>query len=228
MTNKKILVVDDDENVTEILSLYLKKENFKVITANNGIKALDKVESYDPALIILDIMMPEMDGIEVVKKLREKTQIPVIFLSAKSEEFDRILGLELGADDYVTKPFSPREVVTRVKVILKRVNNKNNLSNKKNIKYPDLVIDHLNRKVKVKNKVIDLSPKEYELLLLLVKHPQQVFSREKLYDRIWGIDSFGDLRSVDVHINWIRNKLKLDYIKTVWGVGYKFEVEEDD
>ena len=227
MSEQRIMVVDDDPNVLEILTMYLEKENYKVLTANNGKEALNKVYNKNPDLIILDIMMPEIDGKEVIKKIREKNQIPVIFLSAKSEEFDRILGLELGADDYVTKPFSPREVVTRVKVILKRVNNKDS-DEKDIISYPSLKIDPGERKVTVQDKVIDLSPKEYELLLILAQNPGQVFNRERLYERIWGLDSYGDLRSVDVHINWIRKKLNVNYIKTVWGVGYKFEVEENN
>lgn len=227
MDGKKILIVDDDKNVIEILSLYLKKDNFSVLTASNGEQALSKTKDFAPDLIILDIMMPKIDGLEVLKKLRKDNEVPIILLSAKGEEFDRILGLELGADDYVTKPFSPREVVTRVKVILKRVAKANNQSSQDIISYPKLRINPREREVKVEGRVVELSPKEYELLLILTKHPKQVFKREQLYDRIWGIDYYGDIRTVDVHINWLRDKLGLDYIKTVWGVGYKFEVVKD-
>jgi len=220
---EKILIVDDDKNVHEILTMYLQKENYRVITADNGIEALDLIEKERPDLIILDIMMPDMDGKEVIQNLRKENQIPVIFLSARSEEFDRILGLELGADDYVTKPFSPREVVARIKANLKRSNPEINRS--RIIKYPDLVIDPVNRSVEANDQKIQLTPKEYELLLLLASHPDRVFERELLYERVWGMDSYGSARSVDVHINWLRDKLKLDYIKTVWGVGYKFEVD---
>ncbi len=229
MDNKKILLVDDDINVIEILTLYLKKENFIIETAGDGEEALEETESFQPDLIILDIMMPKMDGLEVIKSLRKNNEVPIILLSAKGEEFDRILGLELGADDYVTKPFSPREVVARVKVILKRVKQVkiNNEDNSNVIYYPKLTIDPQERRVTVRNESLDLSPKEYKLLLLLAKHPKQVFSREQLCDRVWGIDYYGDMRTVDVHINWLRDKLDLDYIQTVWGVGYKFEVSDD-
>ena len=226
---KSILIVDDDENVLEILKMYLEKESYNVLMADNGKMALSIIKEEDPDLVILDIMMPEMDGKEVIKNLRIENQVPVIFLSARSEELDRVLGFELGADDYVTKPFSPREVVVRVKAVLKRTNTTNNKdSNKKNvIKYPGLVIDSKERAVKVDGEKIKLTPKEYEILLLLARHPKQVFERERLYERVWGMDSYGDFRSVDVHINWLRDKLNNDYIKTVWGIGYKFEVGKD-
>jgi two-component system response regulator ResD len=228
MEDKRILIVDDDKNVLEILSLYLKKEKFNVLTAKDGEEAISKVEEANPDLVILDIMMPKIDGLEVVKILRKDNDIPIILLSAKEEEFDRILGLEIGADDYVTKPFSPREVLARVKVILKRVSKtKKTKDVDELISYPRLIIDSKERRVEVDGSVIDLSPKEYQLLLLLAKHPKQVFEREQLCDRVWGIDYYGDMRTVDVHINWLRDKLKLGYIKTVWGIGYKFEVQED-
>ncbi|PRX30974.1 two-component system response regulator ResD [Orenia metallireducens] len=228
MEDKKILIVDDDKNVLEILSLYLNKENFRVLTAKDGKEAISKVGEVNPDLIILDIMMPKIDGLEVLKILRKDNEIPVILLSAKGEEFDRILGLEIGADDYVTKPFSPREVLARVKVILKRVTKARAIKERSDlISYPHLTIDPQERRVEVDGGVVDLSPKEYQLLLLLARHPKQVFKREQLCDRIWGIDYYGDMRTVDVHINWLRDKLDLDYIKTVWGVGYKFEVQAD-
>ncbi len=228
MEAKKILVADDDKNVIEILTLYLKKEGFVVITAQNGEEALLKIKKFDLDLIILDIMMPKIDGLDVIRRLRREDEVPVIFLSAKGEEFDRILGLELGADDYVTKPFSPREVITRVKVILKRLDKgkKGEVKEEGLIQFPQLIITPSDRTVEVKGEVLNLAPKEYELLLLLARHPRQVFKREQLCDRIWGQDYYGDLRTVDVHINWIRDKLRLDYIKTVWGVGYKFEVTD--
>ncbi|WP_027340713.1 response regulator transcription factor [Halonatronum saccharophilum] len=227
MEGKRILIIDDDKNVLEILSLYLKRDNFEVMMAKDGEEGLDKAKEFNPNLIILDIMMPKIDGLEVVKSLRKDNEVPVILLSAKGEEFDRVLGLELGADDYVTKPFSPREVIARVKAILKRVNRLEN--NKKDlISYPNLIVHPKDRSVEVKGEEVDLSPKEYELLLLLARHPKQVFKREVLCDRIWGMDYYGDTRTVDVHINWLRDKIGLDYIKTVWGVGYKFEVKVDD
>ncbi|MFW6279399.1 MAG: response regulator transcription factor [Bacillota bacterium] len=228
MASQKILVVDDDDNVREILEMYLKEENYQVLCAKNGEAALEIIADSRPDLIILDIMMPRMDGKEVLQKIREKKEIPVIFLSAKGEELDRVLGLELGADDYVTKPFSPREVVARVKTILKRTGGQVDKESSELMEFPELSINPKKRKVKSKGQVIDLSPKEYEILEHLARHPGQVFERERLYEQIWGLDSYGDLRSVDVHVNWLRKKLDLDYIKTVWGVGYKFEVDDHD
>ena len=231
MSDKTILVVDDDQHVHEILGMYLKQESYQMIDAYNGEEALEKLEDNKIDLIVLDIMMPKLDGKEAVKEIRKDNQIPIILLSAKSEEFDRVLGLELGADDYVTKPFSPREIIARIKAVLKRVdhNNQNNNDNKREIiSYSNLEIDLSDRQVKVKGKVIDLSPKEFDLLVLLANHPRQVFERNQLYESVWGIDHFGDMRTVDVHINWLRDKLDLDYIKTVWGVGYKFVGEQED
>ncbi|MCK8817638.1 response regulator transcription factor [Natroniella sulfidigena] len=226
MGQEKILVVDDDQNVIEILELYLSKEDFVVFSAQDGQEAIKEAKQKNPDLIILDIMMPKLDGLEVCKELRKDNEVPIILLSAKSEEFDRVLGLELGADDYVTKPFSPREVVARVKAILKRVNKSNQPEkNSELIKHPNLTINPKERRVVVDGEVIELSPKEYELLVLLAEHPSQVFKREQLCEKVWGLDYYGDLRTVDVHIKWLRDKLKQDYIKTVWGVGYKFEVE---
>ncbi|MGM0501192.1 MAG: response regulator transcription factor [Bacillota bacterium] len=231
MPNKSILVVDDDQHVHEIVGMYLKQENYEQLDAYDGAEALQKISENDVDLIVLDIMMPKLDGKEVVKEIRKDNQVPIIFLSAKGEEFDRVLGLELGADDYVTKPFSPRELVVRIKTVLKRVDisseNQNN-SEREIIEYPNLKIDLSDRQVKLAGEEIDLSPKEFDLLVLLAKHPRQVFERERLYERIWGIDHFGDLRTVDVHINWLRDKLDLDYIKTVWGVGYKFVAADED
>ena len=230
MAEATILVVDDDYNVHDILEMYLEQENYQMINAYDGEEALDKLESDNPDLIILDIMMPKLDGKEVVREIRKDNQIPIIFLSAKSDEFDRVLGLELGADDYVTKPFSPREMIARIKTVLKRID-KNNYNTKQNkreiIEHPQLTIDLTDREVKVKNEIIDLSPKEFDLLVLLAQNARQVFKRDHLYERIWGLDHFGDMRTVDVHINWLRDKLDLGYIKTVWGVGYKFVSDED-
>ncbi|MBM7555447.1 response regulator transcription factor [Halanaerobacter jeridensis] len=230
MADKNILVVDDDYNVHEILEMYLKEENYKMISAYNGEEALEKLNNNKIDLIVLDIMMPKMDGKEVVKEIRKDNEVAIIFLSAKSEEFDRVLGLELGADDYVTKPFSPREMVVRIKTVLKRIDSNqsnNNVTEREIIEYPNLKIDLSDREVKVKGEVIDLSPKEFELLILLARNPRQVFERDHLYERIWGLDHYGDMRTVDVHINWLRDKLDLDYIKTVWGVGYKFVSDSD-
>ncbi|MCK8824470.1 response regulator transcription factor [Fuchsiella alkaliacetigena] len=233
MNEKQILIVDDDENVIEILSLYLQKENYDLVVARDGEEAIKKAKEFEIDLIILDIMMPKLDGLEVCKKLRKKSEVPIILLSARGEEFDRVLGLEIGADDYVTKPFSPREVVARVKVILKRVSKGEvglgeEKSSSELIEYPQLRINTKERKVEVQGEVVKLSPKEYELLLLLAQNPNQVFKRERLCEKVWGIDYYGDMRTVDVHVNWLRDKLELGYISTVWGVGYKFEVPQND
>ena len=230
MPEQSILVVDDDYNVHEILEMYLEQENYEMISAYDGEEALTKFNNNKIDLIVLDIMMPKLDGKEVVKEIRKDNEVPIIFLSAKSEEFDRVLGLELGADDYVTKPFSPREMTARIKTVLKRVNNNgqnNKTAEREIIEYSDLKIDLSDREVKVKGETIELSPKEFELLILLARNPRQVFERDHLYERIWGLDHFGDMRTVDVHINWLRDKLNLDYIKTVWGVGYKFVSDAD-
>ena len=229
MTEKNILVADDDYNVHEILEMYLKEENYEMISAYDGQETLAKLAENKIDLIVLDIMMPKLDGKEVVKEIRKDNQVPIIFLSAKSEEFDRVLGLELGADDYVTKPFSPRELTIRIKTVLKRVNDnqQDDSTEREVIEYPGLKIDLYDRVVKVKGETIDLSPKEFELLVVLAQNPRRVFERDHLYERIWGLDHFGNMRTVDVHINWLRDKIDLDYIKTVWGVGYKFVSDED-
>ena len=229
MAEKNILVADDDYNVHEILEMYLKEENYEMISAYDGQETLAKLAENKIDLIVLDIMMPKLDGKEVVKEIRKDNQVPIIFLSAKSEEFDRVLGLELGADDYVTKPFSPRELTIRIKTVLKRVNDnqQDDSTEREVIEYPGLKIDLYDRVVKVKGETIDLSPKEFELLVVLAQNPRRVFERDHLYERIWGLDHFGNMRTVDVHINWLRDKIDLDYIKTVWGVGYKFVSDED-
>ena len=229
MAEKNILVADDDYNVHEILEMYLKEENYEMISAYDGQETLAKLAENKIDLIVLDIMMPKLDGKEVVREIRKDNQVPIIFLSAKSEEFDRVLGLELGADDYVTKPFSPRELTIRIKTVLKRVNDnqQDDSTEREVIEYPGLKIDLYDRVVKVKGETIDLSPKEFELLVVLAQNPRRVFERDHLYERIWGLDHFGNMRTVDVHINWLRDKLDLGYIKTVWGVGYKFVSDSD-
>ena len=230
MAKNTVLVADDDYNVHEILEMYLEEEDYEMISAYDGEEALQKLADNKIDLIVLDIMMPKLDGKEVVKEIRKDNDIPIIFLSAKGEEFDRVLGLELGADDYVTKPFSPREMTIRIKTVLKRVDasgESDGSEDREIIEYPNLKIDLSEREVKVGGEVLELSPKEFELLVLLARNPRRVFERDHLYERVWGIDHFGNMRTVDVHINWLRDKLDLDYIKTVWGVGYKFVSDED-
>ena len=225
---QKILVVDDDSNIAELICLYLVKEGFETEKANNGKEALRQMQRFDPNLIILDVMMPEMDGYETCREIRKQGNTPVIFLTAKGETFDKVLGLELGADDYIVKPFDNKELVARVKAVLRRTETKE--TNVKKLVFPGLVINQSNYSVTYKDRNIDMPPKELELLFFLASHPNQVFTREQLLNQIWGYEYYGDTRTVDVHIKRIREKLDNDEheepwsIKTVWGVGYKFEV----
>ncbi|MFZ5754110.1 MAG: response regulator [Bacillota bacterium] len=228
MSNKPILLVDDDPHVLEVLSLYLKKEEYPVVLADNGMEALEKIEEADPRLIVLDVMMPQMDGIEVCRKIRAVKSTPIIMLTAKSEDIDKILGLELGADDYITKPFNPREVVARIKAVLRRTSDTNR--NIKTLSFPNLEINLAEYRVKVKNQVVPLTPKEIELLALMASHPNMVFTRENLLENVWGYDYIGETRTVDTHVKRLRRKLMVAPhnpwdIKTIWGVGYKFEVK---
>ncbi|MDI3534116.1 MAG: two-component system, OmpR family, response regulator ResD [Thermosediminibacterales bacterium] len=227
MDKPAILVVDDEEKILELVRLYLEKNGFKVFTANNGEEALKKVKEISPKLIILDIMLPKIDGLKVCQEIRKNYSIPIILLTAKGEEIDRVLGLEMGADDYVCKPFSPRELVARVKAILRRLDS--SVSDSKSLSYDGLNIDYDFRKVTVGGKEIKLSPKEFELLWFLAKNPGRVYSREQLLENVWGYVYLGDPRTVDTHVKRLRMKLEKDgnqFIKTVWGVGYKFEVDK--
>jgi len=229
MGNKTVLVVDDEKKILELVRLYLENEGFKVITAEDGETALEKVEMHEPQIVILDIMLPKLDGWEVCRKIREKSAVPIIMLTARGEEIDRILGLELGADDYVSKPFSPRELVARVKAVLRRYNNTDK-KQRQRITLDNLLVDYDYHVVKINGKRIDLSPKEFELLWLLINNRNRVLSREQLLANVWDYDYYGDPRTVDTHIKRLREKLGDKcggYIKTVWGVGYKFEVERD-
>ncbi len=243
MQNKPILLVDDDPHVSEVLSLYLEKEGYQVVCADNGRAALEKVKQVSPCLMVLDVMMPEIDGIEVCQKVRAERTLPIIMLTAKSEDVDKILGLELGADDYITKPFNPREVVARIKAVLRRANNGSNtdgrvLSNQggadgnetKLLQFPHLEIDMAKYRVCVNGKVVPLTPKEIELLWLMASHPNMVFTRENLLEHVWGYSYSGETRTVDTHVKRLRRKLMIApqdawEITTVWGVGYKFEVK---
>ncbi|MBM7557328.1 response regulator transcription factor [Halanaerobacter jeridensis] len=228
MASRKVLIIDDDQNICKILKEYLVYEDFDVVTANSGQDGLKKIESEVPDLIILDIMLPEMDGWEICQELRPENDIPIIMLSAKTKDTDKIMGLELGADDYVTKPFSPKEVVSRVKAVLRRSSSEEKESSEQKIlSFPELEISKSYRSVEVKGEEISLTPKEFDLLLTLASSPRQVFSREKLLNKVWGYDYYGDDRTVDTHIKSLRQKLGdpvRNYIETVWGVGYKFEV----
>ena len=230
MTSKqRILIADDDANIAELISLYLTKEGYDTQKARDGREALSLFHSYNPDLIILDIMMPEMDGYEVCREVRKTSQTPIIMLTAKGETFDKVLGLELGADDYMVKPFDTKELVARVKAVLRRLDSKE--TNTKKISFDQLSINMANYSVTYKDDSIAMPPKELELLYYLASHPNQVFTREQLLNQIWGYEYYGDTRTVDVHIKRIREKLGTDddhptwSIKTVWGVGYKLEAK---
>lgn len=228
-SKQKILIADDDSNISELISLYLTKEGYETKIASDGLEAVNLFRSFDPSLIILDIMMPEMDGYEVCREVRKTSNTPIIILTAKGETFDKVLGLELGADDYMVKPFDNKELVARVKAVLRRLDSKETASKK--IAFEGLEINMANYSVAYMGSVVEMPPKELELLYFLASHPNQVFTREQLLNQIWGYEYFGDTRTVDVHIKRIREKLGSDEdheswsIKTVWGVGYKFETK---
>jgi len=225
--NEKILIVDDDQNICELLRLYLTKEGFEPIIVNDGITAVDTALNIKPDMILLDIMLPKLDGWQVCRKIRQTSNIPIIMVTAKGETFDKILGLELGADDYIVKPFDSKEVVARIKAVLRRsaVSEQNSL---KEVVYDNLSINITNYELKVKGVHVDAPPKELELLYHLASNPNRVFSRDQLLDEVWGFEYYGDTRTVDVHIKRIREKLEgvsdKWELKTVWSVGYKFEV----
>ncbi|MBQ2800076.1 MAG: response regulator transcription factor [Lachnospiraceae bacterium] len=229
---QKILIVDDDNNIAELISLYLTKECFETQIVNDGEEALATFDTFEPNLILLDLMLPGIDGYQVCREIRAKSQTPIIMLSAKGEIFDKVLGLELGADDYIIKPFDSKELVARVKAVLRRyqpakITPAQN-SNIKMVEYKDLIINQTNYSVVYMGNTIDMPPKELELLYFLAASPNQVFTREQLLDHIWGYEYVGDTRTVDVHIKRLREKIK-DHanwaLSTVWGIGYKFEVK---
>lgn len=230
MAPTKVLVADDDPNVREIIRLYFSKQQIDLVVANDGQQAIDLMEKEAPDMVILDVMMPQMDGFEACREIRKKWDTPIIMLTAKDEEFDRVLGLELGADDYVTKPFSPRELVARIRAILRRMQPKAKAVEdaSKPLAFDQLTIDVDKREVVAAGEKISFRPKEFDLLVQMAKSPGSVFSREQLLELVWGFDYFGDVRTIDVHIKKIRQRLeKLPYecIHTVWGIGYKFGVE---
>ena len=227
---QRILVVDDDSNIAELICLYLVKEGFETERAHNGKEALKQIQKFSPNLVILDVMMPEMDGYETCREIRKQGAIPVIFLTAKGETFDKVLGLELGADDYMEKPFDSKELVARAKAVLRRYKPSNTPTenpNDKCVEYTDLTINLTNYSVIYMGHTVEMPPKELELLYFLASSPNHVFTREQLLDQIWGYEYIGDTRTVDVHIKRLREKIK-DHanwkISTIWGIGYKFEV----
>ena len=230
MAAEKILVVDDDTNICELLRLYLEKDGYNVIIANDGMAALSKFRNENPDLILLDIMLPGLDGWQVCREIRKTSDTPIIMLTAKGETFDKVLGLELGADDYVTKPFDTKEIVARVKAVLRRTSNASD-TDVKEVRFDKLVINLTNYELRVNGEKIDTPPKELELIYHLASNPNRVFTRDQLLDAVWGFDYYGDSsRTVDVHVKRLREKLegvsdKWD-LKTVWSVGYKFETKD--
>lgn len=234
MINKqKILIVDDDNNIAELISLYLMKECFDTMIVNDGESALEAFASYSPSLILLDLMLPGIDGYQVCREIRADSQIPIIMLSAKGEVFDKVLGLELGADDYIEKPFDSKELVARVKAVLRRVKPVSTAeapANDKCVTYPDLIINLTDYSVTYMGNIIEMPPKELELLYFLASQPNHAFTREQLLAQIWGYDYVGDTRTVDVHIKRLREKLEdheMWKISTIWGIGYKFDVRSN-
>ncbi len=230
-TKQKILIVDDDNNIAELVALYLTKECFETKIVNDGEEALKQFHIFHPDLILLDLMLPGIDGYQVCREIRHTSDVPIIMLSAKGETFDKVLGLELGADDYIIKPFDSKELVARVRAVLRRfhVKSPSDTPKEKCVSYPDLVINLTNYSVTYMGHQIDMPPKELELLYFLAASPNQVFTREQLLDHIWGYEYIGDTRTVDVHIKRLREKIKDNpnwALSTVWGIGYKFEVKD--
>jgi len=226
----KILVCDDDKNIAELLRLYLEKEGFGVVIANDGEEAINKFTQDGADLVLLDIMMPRLDGWQVCREIRKKSDCPIIMITAKGETFDKVLGLELGADDYVVKPFDSKEIVARIKAVLRRTGKSSDQSDVREVSYDKLTVNMTRYELKVDGRVVDTPPKELELLFHLASNPNRVYTRDQLLDEVWGFEYYGYSRTVDVHVKRLREKLEgvsdKWSLKTVWGVGYKFEVKE--
>ena len=227
MAKNKVLIVDDDANIAELIKINFESEGFDTVTASNGREAVDKFRAENPSIVIMDVMMPEMDGWEACREIRKTSNTPIIMLTAKGETCDKVLGLELGADDYMVKPFETKELTARVKAVLRRTESREK-PNDTSLEYQNLSINISNYELKVNNEIVELPPKELELLYFLASNPNRVFTREQLLEKVWGFDYYGDSRTVDVHIKRLREKLEGVngnwQLKTVWGVGYKFEV----
>lgn len=223
MAGETILVVDDEANIRELARMYLEKDGFKVVTAISGLTALEQVDRSKPALVVLDLMLPELDGWEVCRRIRAKSDLPVIMLTARDDDVDKIVGLELGADDYMTKPFNPRELVARVRAILRRAGTSGAQPDMQLLQIGDITMDLAGRMIDVKGENVRLRAKEFDLLQVLAEHANIVLSREQLLDKVWGYEYFGDTRTVDVHVAHLRDRLKFSdvTIETVWGIGYK-------
>ncbi len=229
MQKEKILVVDDEKNICDLLRMYLEKEGYSVVLAYNGVDAVNSFASENPDLVLLDVMLPQLDGWQVCREIRKVSEKPIIMLTAKDEIFDKVLGLELGADDYVTKPFDAKEIIARIKAVLRRTTQIKE-TDIKEVKYDKLSVNLSNYVMKVDGVAIDTPPKELELIYHLASNPDRVFTRDQLLDEVWGFDYYGDSRTVDVHIKRLRDKLKgvSDQweLRTIWSVGYKFETHE--
>ncbi len=225
MANELILIVDDEPNIIELASLYLKQDGFRIISAGDGLTALERIAQDDPALMVLDLMLPELDGWEVCKRVRAESDLPILMLTARDDDIDKIVGLELGADDYLTKPFNPRELVARIRAILRRAEPRRSSGSAGDeaVRVGNLTVDPARHEARIEGRLVDLRAKEFDLLLALVENKGLVLSRERLLDIVWGFDFYGQTRTVDVHIAHLRNKLSgcTAEIETVWGVGYK-------
>lgn len=228
MLDTKVLIVDDDQNICELLRLYLQKDGFDTEIANDGSEAIELQKTYNPDIILLDVMMPKLDGWQVCREIRKTSDVPIIMITAKGEVFDKILGLELGADDYISKPFDTKEVIARIKAVLRRTTDKTKNENEE-VRFDKLIINLTNYELIVDGKKIDTPPKELELIYHLASNPNRVYTRDQLLDEVWGFDYYGDSRTVDVHVKRLREKLENVSsnwaLRTVWGVGYKFEVK---
>ncbi|MBD5142626.1 MAG: response regulator transcription factor [Oscillospiraceae bacterium] len=231
MALEKVLVVDDDQNICDLLRMYLEKEGYSVIISNDGKEAVNKFRALNPDIVLLDIMLPSMDGRQVCREIRKDSNVPIIMISAKNETFDKVLGLELGADDYIAKPFDTKEVIARIKAIARRVSANNAEPEAREVRYDKLVVNMTRYELRVNDRVMETPPKELELLFYLASNPNHVYTRDQLLDEVWGFEYYGDSRTIDVHIKRLREKLA-DVsphwaLKTVWGVGYKFEADEE-
>lgn len=231
MSLGKVLVVDDDKNICELLRLYLEKEGYNAIISHDGEEAVVKFNALKPDIILLDIMLPGLDGWQVCREIRKKSNVPIIMITAKGETFDKVLGLELGADDYVVKPFDTKEVIARIKAVYRRVGQTTTKTEVKEVKYDKLSVNMTRYELKVNGEILDTPPKELELLFHLASNPNRVYTRDQLLDEVWGFEYYGDSRTIDVHVKRLREKLEgvsdKWELKTVWGVGYKFEIDED-
>ncbi len=226
----RVLIVDDEKNICELIRLYVEKEGFKTFVAYDGVEAVEKFHEDSPDIVLLDVMLPQKDGWQVCREIRGESDVPIIMLTAKGEVFDKVLGLELGADDYIVKPFEPKELVARIKAVLRRSGKSYEKENGQEITFLGLTINRDTYEVELNGKIIEMPPKEFELLYFLAEHKNKVFTRDQLLNEIWGYEFFGDSRTIDVHIKRIREKIETEetqgfpwQLKTIWGVGYKFE-----